>query len=274
LFSPTGPMTTARTQPTATLLNSGKVLIVGGNAVAGDLSAELYDPVTGKFTATGPMTTARTGPTATLLSSGKVLVAGGTAGTTSLLSAELYDPVTGTFSATAGNMTVARAGHTAIRLQDGTVLIVDTVHFVGTETTADLYDPVSETFTAVGNPLAPAFSHTLNLRSDGSVLVIGALRIEQLTTYHTSFFIRCVAYPGTSPFPVGTAVVGWFAPESEGFTLAGDGISSRDGGHTATTLEDGTILVVGGTWHSVGRSTPCRSPIVLTTTLSSAELIK
>jgi hypothetical protein len=265
MFAATGSMTTPRTQPVATLLNSGKVLVVGGNAAAADLSAELYDPVTGRFTATGSMTTPRTNPTATLLSNGSVLVAGG-AGTSHIMSAELYDPAAGTFSAT-GSMTVARTNHAAIRLQDGTVLIV------GTEATADVYDPVSGTFTAVGNPLQPAFGYTLSLRSDGSALVTGGFTAQSLYTRRV-FFGH--AYCGRLPFPISSATVEWFAPESEGFTRAGDAVSSRDGGHTATMLGDGSILVVGGTQHSVGNTTSlhCTTPATNATILSSAELIK
>src|SRR6516162_11545080 len=45
-FAATGSMHHARTSPTATLLNTGKVLIVGGNT-SGDQVAELYDPGSG-----------------------------------------------------------------------------------------------------------------------------------------------------------------------------------------------------------------------------------
>jgi hypothetical protein len=91
-------MTKARSSHTATLLLSGKVLVVGGYGVSGPLAnAEVYDPATGSFSATGGMTTARAIPTATLLLSGKVLVAGGlgTSGSSPLeiylASAELFD---------------------------------------------------------------------------------------------------------------------------------------------------------------------------------------
>src|SRR5262249_54267733 len=107
-FTPTGSMNHARASPTATRLNTDKVLIVGGNT-AGDLTAELYDPVTETFSDTGSTTILRTGHTATLLLDGRVLIAGGSGSAT----AELYDPGTGTFSPTTGNMTEARSGHTA-----------------------------------------------------------------------------------------------------------------------------------------------------------------
>ena len=70
----------------ATLLHSGKVLVEGGS---GDVTAELYDPLTGTFSVTGSMTAVRGFETATLLNDGTVLVTGGYPG---LASAELYTP--------------------------------------------------------------------------------------------------------------------------------------------------------------------------------------
>jgi hypothetical protein len=91
-FSPTGSMTLARYRPTATLLPSGQVLIVGGATYQASGTAELYDPTTGTFAPTGNLSVSRAEHTATLLPSGRVLVAGGVGYmSTYLASAELYE---------------------------------------------------------------------------------------------------------------------------------------------------------------------------------------
>jgi hypothetical protein len=76
---------------TVTLLADGKVLVAGGGSPTLP-AAELYDPVTGSWTATAKMLSVRLNHTATLLADGKVLVAGGGDWLRTLPSAELYDP--------------------------------------------------------------------------------------------------------------------------------------------------------------------------------------
>src|SRR5436190_21775297 len=69
VFNSTGNLATPRNGHTATMLGSGKVLVVGGltNGARALASAELYDPATGTWSATGSLTTARFAHTATLL---------------------------------------------------------------------------------------------------------------------------------------------------------------------------------------------------------------
>ena len=133
-FSATGSMNRPRFCQTATLLASGKVLIVGGSD---DNSAELYDPTAGKFSLTGSYASVgREGNTATLLRDGRVLVAGGLHNG-DLTIAEIYDPATGKFSLT-GHMIDGPSYQTATLLRDGRVLIVGGQ---GSPTSAQLYWP-------------------------------------------------------------------------------------------------------------------------------------
>src|SRR5437588_3493946 len=146
VWSTTGSLHDARTVHTATLLNNGQVLVVGGLNISGITaaplaSAELYNPSTQAWSATGSLHTARTAHTATLLSNGQVLVAGG-AGVnfTRMASAELYNPSTNMWSAT-GSLHDARNAHTATLLNNGQVLVVGGLGTTSTSlASAELYD--------------------------------------------------------------------------------------------------------------------------------------
>lgn len=122
-FTFTGQMTVARHKHAAILLRSGKVLVVGGSDNRdwrGEYaSAEIYDPMSGTFTATGSMNTARfkLPAAAVLLPNGKVLVAGGGP------FAELYDETTGSFSKVPGSLGAARFFASTTLLPGGKALI-------------------------------------------------------------------------------------------------------------------------------------------------------
>ena len=141
-WTPTGTMDSAREQFPALLLSNGKVLVAGGIKVVGGAAvylsaAELYDPVTEKWTVTGAMSTGRGRPTATRLPNDTILATGGIgAGGSFLQTAELYDPATETWSLT-GTMNTARDVHTATLLANGKVLVAGAYGGVGS---AELYD--------------------------------------------------------------------------------------------------------------------------------------
>jgi predicted RNA methylase len=183
----TGNMTVPRESHTATLLNSGKVLISGGSdGTLGNptptptlyASSETFDPSTGMFTAAGMMTIPRDFHTANLLGSGKVLMAGGesTSGTTA--TADLFDPSSASFSAT-GKMTEARFYHDASTLSDGTILVTggsdDTTR---AKATAEIFDPNAATFAITGSMNAARVWHTSTLLPNGKVLVAGGADIN------------------------------------------------------------------------------------------------
>ncbi len=217
----------ARTFHTATLLGSGKVLVVGGYGNTTTLaSAELYDPASKTWSSANSMSTARQRHTATLLPSGKVLVVGGN-GTPSadwhdgITSVELYDPTSNTWLS-AASMNSARSGHTATLLPSGKVLVVG-----GNGTTsAELYDPTSNTWMPAASTLVARNDyHTTTLLSSGKVLVVGGSGKEP------------------EEWGDGLASVELYDPASDTWSSAARTLPRN--GHTATLLPSGKVLVAG-----------------------------
>jgi len=210
-----GPtMAVERTAHTATRLDDGRVLLVGGIDSAGvaNTTCELYDRATDTLTVTGSLSSPRSGHTATLLDDGRVLVTGGFADyqnpqtewiaalNTAQDTAEIFDPATGTWSPVAQPMASKRAGHTATKLQDGKVLLVcgingggDGVALIGSlgsnqvpfyTPTVELFDPATETFSAQAPLHVPVLFGTIgggrafhgaSVLPNGDVLVTGGI---------------------------------------------------------------------------------------------------
>ena len=177
---------------------------------------------------TGPMADGRVFFTATRLADGKVLVAGGFAngdGSGALASAELYDPRAGTWQAT-GAMHEARAGHTATLLADGTVLIAGGGSSpADTSGTAEVFEPGSGSWTATGRMDAARGSHTATRLADGKVLVAGGGAGTRSSGIEASAEL--------------------YDPKTRSWTPTGTLHGARTL-HTATSLADGSVLVVGG----------------------------
>jgi len=233
-----GHMTTVRASGhSAVGLPNGKVLIAGGDYPPTNQgfpgTAEVFDPVTGTFTATGVMNEFREAPSVTLLNDGTVLVAGGGAGSlgsgidqTSLNSVELYDPASGTF-ALVRDMAVARTYQTATLLNDGSVLIAGGEQRHGCcmpLPNAEVYLPGPKSFSTVGSMAFPRVFHNATLLATGSVHVIGG----------------------------GDAITEIYSPTQAGF-LQSISLQLPRTNHTATLLpNNGGILVCGGILPSLG----------------------
>ena len=160
----TGSMNVARKGGhTATLLSNGKVLVTGGTTnnspACAVSSAELYDPVTEKWTMTKSMNEMRYGHTATLLTNVLVLVAGGENPSANyIFSAELYDPSHGKWTTTGSMPYESRYNYTGALLTNGQVLLTATGANYAWELTNAwavsklLYDPPSGRWKAIGPP--------------------------------------------------------------------------------------------------------------------------
>ena len=278
-FSSTSVLNVGRAYHTATLLNSGLVLIAGGqDDGSGDATntAELYDPTAGTFTPTGNLTTARYYHTATLLNNGMVLIVGGYGGNQSdvyLTNAELYNPATGTFTPT-GSLNTARQQHTTTLLPNGQVLIAGGYGNTGTLRSAEIYDPTSGTFTVTaGSMETPRYLHTATLLPNGMVLMAGGLDngsllntaelynpatisfipTGDLTTYralHSATLLNnglvLIAGGFTTLSPAITATAELYNPASGTFTATTGTLNYAREFHTATLLTNGRVLIAGG----------------------------
>jgi N-acetylneuraminic acid mutarotase len=232
-WAATGSLATGRFGHTSTLLADGKVLVAGGRICTGSSctefdSAELYDPTTGLWTAAGHMSVPRHAHVAVRLPSGKVLVAGGFSGSTTWNTAELYDPETGSWSLT-GSLSVPRAFATATVLANGKVLVAGGGLFGINDpglNTAELYDPAIGDWTSAGTMTAHRRIHTATLLADGRVLIASGMG-------------------GTFGNPVMLNGSDIYDPATGSWTPTGRLATGRVF-HTATLLQDGRVLVTGG----------------------------
>jgi len=257
-FGNAGNMTVARSGHTMTLLNTGQVLIAGGQTCTSSSpcaalsTAEIYDPQAGTFTPTlNQMTAARSDASAVALSTGKVLIVGGFDGSGYPLAAEVYDPVTGTFSLSGPSLGTGRSNATATLLNNGQVLVAGGSTCAGPDcpsSAAELYDPNANSFSAAGNTLTVGrFGHTATLLTNGQVLVAGG-------------YSSCASLPCTVD-----ASTELFDPTSNAFS-SGSPITNGVAGQTGTLLPNGDVLLIGGVnggvtqaadqWYSPSSLTP------------------
>jgi hypothetical protein len=240
-FSDVGDMNHDRIMHTATLLDDGRILITGGANVNANNTGELYNPQTKIFSRIeGPMyQTGKTmqipryGHTATKLANGKVLIVG--AENRSTL-AELFDPATDTFTQAAQTQTLIRARqfHTATLLNDGKVLIYggyeQPTSLLYADVREEYYDPSDDSFytyslSNASNHLI-RINHTATRLRDGRVLVTGG---------------SGVTGGGAA---VSSAVI--FDPTTQTFQNLSSQMNVPRSEHTATLLNDGYVLIVGG----------------------------
>jgi hypothetical protein len=282
-WAATGDMVESRSSFASAMLADGRVLVVGGTADDAEYlngmpvsltSAEVYDPRSGTWTAVASMAERRAVPTATRLPDGTVLVVGGSSGGVQTRTAELFDPATGRWT-TAASMTGARSAQTATLLRNGTVLIAGGSDVAGVPS-AEVYDPRTGVFSLAGSMVQARRWHTATLLADGRVLVAGGaadgveglLRAAEIYDSATNTwtasasmvhgrdaFTATLLLDGTVLVTGGSPPIVGGPPQSSaelfnpatGRWLALPAMSVPRHYHAATRLDDGTVLVTGGT---------------------------
>lgn len=201
---------------TATVLQNGDVLIVGGFP---DHGAQLFQSETGLWAeAAADLIGERAWHSATLLDDGRVLVAGGANLSNEQITAStiIYDPGADEWREV-GGMITARYGHSAFLLDSGEVLAFGGN---GAQIFAEIFDPETEQWRP-----AQRLQHGRGLRhaavklNGGRVMAIGGPE---------------------SPF---TAEV--FDPAIGSWALVAPPIVARPSGHAALALHDGRAFLTG-----------------------------
>lgn len=176
LFGPGPNLSVGRFGHTATVLSSGKALLVGGEDGTGDSTADVYDPNSNTFAAPVALgaNIHRRGHMAELLGNGKVLVAGGIGALGVVSTADLFDPISNTFSPT-DDMTSPRAWGTASRLDNGSVLIAGGTNGSVYYKTIDIYNPTTSLFIQTNEQMQKqrAFFAAVKLTGQATVLITG-----------------------------------------------------------------------------------------------------
>ncbi len=281
-FTPANPMNLDRANHTATLLGNGAVLVTGGDVITGGQTntAEIYDPESGTWRySRSLMNVARSTHSATRLLDGRVLITGGT-NPHAVNSTEIFDPATEQFTPGA-SMSVRRATSEAVRLNDGRVMTIagrcdNCGGFV--TNTVEIFTPGLGTWSPAA-PLPVALTnHRAVLLPDGRVLVAGGYDGFTPITYsgvyiyhplvnswqtmtplslprmnHTATLLQdgriLIAGGGPAATFSGHTQVEIYDPSGSGGsgqTTPASPVAVPRYIHTATLLQDGKVLLVGG----------------------------
>jgi len=209
-FTPTGNMSVAQDVSAAVLLRNGKVLVVGY------LTAELFDPASGRFEYLGHSMLYGNSQfviTATLLSNGTVLLYG--------YGPWIFDPTTKQFRDLKSDWDSGLPPPTA--MLGGSVLFRATSAPYN-DHNSGLYDPATETFNYGPLTNMPREYATGTLLQDGRVLLAGGFHV-----------IRGL---------LGSAEM--YDPATGRITQLAASMRLNRDTHRATRLRDGRVLITGG----------------------------
>jgi hypothetical protein len=283
-LEPTESLASPRFSHAATLLNDGRVLLVGGILGAPsqlDLAAfvaevELFDPATERFEQGAALASPRSQPSATRVADGRVVVLGGNTRNESMLTApaltiEVWDPASESFSSPGELPAGGVLFHCAVPL-DNDVLVIDECY--PGDCTPLLVDPDSGPTTLAGDP---AYRYGIDVDCaalpDGRVLLAGGIEIVDLVDVPASeveiydpasesfervgpmsaaygYQTKLVTLENGDVLILGAAIDGGplgqiYSPSTGAFTEVDGDVPNR-AEHTLTLLGDGRVLIAGG----------------------------
>jgi hypothetical protein len=244
----------ARRWHTSTLLNTDKVLIVGGSVSSGSGTVvELFDPTTGSFTATASMRIPRQGHTATLLPTGHVLVVGRNNSDNSYLSVnstnvessrttEIYTP-TGTPAWADGPiLAYGRYAHAATLIGNSNQLLVTGGYDYGTNKAEVLSVVTAPTSSSLWATISTDMSSFRSLHTStyinaiDKVLIIGGYNATSLMLTTTELFTLNSSTPANSTWS----------------RIGNKELAMGRAMHTSTMLSNGNVLVLGTYYTTTG----------------------
>ena len=267
-----------RRRYSATLLNDGRILIVGGFDPQGPSKQALILDRPGESLTSAPDTMCGHGfHSATLLKDGLVLIAGGSiSDDASSDCAEIYDPTANRFQLTAGKLNVSRLRHSATLLRDGRVLIAGGAHASGgvnhALNSAEIFDPATGRFTLTRDRM-----HTKrdDLRSclfhDGTVLIAGGWDNQAKMLHSLEIFnpasvtfkalkeripievLQLVLLKDSRVLLAGDERVVIFDPVGQKLSTPAGRMHEARTVYSASALEDGRVLFAGGRGKNIDR---------------------
>ncbi|GAB6283078.1 MAG: hypothetical protein STSR0008_18330 [Ignavibacterium sp.] len=172
----TSPMNIQRALHNLVLLNTGKVLAIGGYK---EQSCELFDPQTETWMMTDSIPTFRfTGQTVTELADDRIMVTGGyyidttTWNLIILNKVDIYNPITESW-VQATPMQLERTEHTATLLNDGKVLVTGGETYNFTTDQCEIYNPNTNTWEFTGSMMEERSDHAALLLNHDRVFICG-----------------------------------------------------------------------------------------------------
>lgn len=250
----------------ATLLNSGKVLVVGSTFPFNFHGAEIYELDANRWTRVAGTRIARSGHGAALLRNGRVLVVGGDSGSVATPTVETFNPATGTWTDAAA-MVTPRLEPRLIILADGRIFVAGGgIDAYRATSAAEIYDPSANRWTSTRAMAISRMQHIMARLPDGRVLVAGGRDDASAEIYDPATDIWSLAAAMNARRRLASSTVladgrvlvigGWdgptalataeiYDPQSNRWSPTGAMHRARVG-HTATLMPDGRVFVASG----------------------------